>query len=428
MNGTGMNRKISLALICLLSTFGQTHSGASQAQTLAQPIAVVNDDIITRYDLDNRVRLAISSSGLSNDPQTIAKTSKQVMQALVNETLQLQEAQRVGINIGPTDVDNAIANIAKRNGTDMKSFLATMQKAVVTPSTLRNQVKAQMSWGRLVGARLSSQVNVTDEEVERNVQRLRQNKGRTERLLAEIFLPADQNGSLATAEQTAGAIVQQLRAKSSFGAIAQQFSQSPTAANGGDLGWVIEGQLSQDIERELANVPRGAVTKPIRTPNGIYLYAVRGTRQIGVGKTVNFARVKQLFIRLPADLQSTEGQQGLSKAYGVSESVRGCPQFDNAMATLGDQGSQDMGEIDTARLPAELGKLVNQLPIGQPSPPVPAPNGAAIFIVCGRSQKTEESSIDPVAIRQQMQNERLSVLAQRYLRDLKRQAYIDMRI
>ena len=400
----------------------------SLAQTLARPVAVVNDSIITQYDLDSRVALAIVSSGLPNDPQTRQKTQKQVMQSLINEVLQLQEARRAGINIGPTDVDAAIARIAQQNGSDLGNFLQQMRNAGVSPSTLRQQIRAQMSWVRLVGTRLGSQVQVTDEEVSRNVTRLQRNKGRTERLLAEIFLPTDQNGSFAAAEQTMQVIIQQLRNRKSFGAIAQQFSQSATAAKGGDLGWVMEGQLAPETEQALKGSQQGFVTNPIKTPNGYYLYAVRNTRQIGVGKTVELAAVKQLVIAMPSDVQSPAGQQALAKAYGVSETVRSCAEFDNAMATLGDQGTEDRGLVELSTFPPELGKLLAGLPIGRPSPPIPAPNGAAVLIVCDRQQRTENSSIEPAKVKRQLQDERLSVLAQRFLRDLRRKAYIDLRI
>ncbi len=401
---------------------------SAHAQTLARPVAVVNDSIITQYDLDNRIALAIASSGLANDPQTRQKTQKQVMQSLINEVLQLQEAQKAGISIGPTDVDATIARIAKQNGTDLRQFLQQMRNSGVSPSTLRQQIRAQMSWVQLVGRRLGSQVQVTDEEVNRSVLRLQQNKGRTERLLAEIFLPSDQNGSFQAAEQTMQVILQELRNRKSFGAIAQQFSQSATAAKGGDLGWVMEGQLAADVERALTNSRKGTVTKPIKTPNGIYIYAVRGTRQIGVGRTVELAAIKQLIIAMPADAQSQAGQQGLAKAYGVSESVRSCAEFDNAMATIGDQGTEDRGMVELSSFPPDLAKLLSGQPIGKPTPPIPAPNGAAILIVCDRQTRTENSSVEPAKIKRQLQEERLSVLAQRFLRDLRRKAYIDLRI
>lgn len=400
----------------------------ANAQTLARPVAVVNDSIITQYDLDNRIALAIASSGLPNNPQTRQKTQKQVMQSLINEVLQLQEARKVGINIGPTDVDATIARIAKQNGTDLKTFLQQMRTAGVGASTLRQQIRAQMSWVQLVGRRLGSQVQVTDEEVSRNVLRLQQNKGRTERRLAEIFLPSDQNGSFEAANQTIQVILQELRNRKSFGAIAQQFSQSSTAASGGDLGWVMEGQLASEIERALTGSQKGFVSNPIKTPNGLYIYAVRGTRQIGVGSTVELAAVKQLVIPIAGDIKSAAGQQALAQAYGVSESVRSCAEFDNAMATLGGPGTEDRGLVEMSSFPAELAQLLRSQPIGKPTPPIPAPNGAAVLIVCDRQTRTENTAIEPGKIKRQLQEERLSVLAQRFLRDLRRQAYIDLRI
>lgn len=256
-------------------------------QAATQKIAaVVNDEAISVSDLNNRLRLIMASSGLPNTEDVRAKLTPQVLSSLIDEKLMQQEAQKLKLAVDKTDVDNGFATLAQQNNKTPAAFKAMLRSAGIDLSTLEDQIRAQVAWGKVIKAKLRPKVIVSDRDVDAVLERLKRASGSTEYLVAEIFLPFSDSNEESKARQLANHLVSELRAgKTSFFKLAQQFSKSAGASNGGDMGWLPESQIDPDILKTLEKTAKEQVTNPVHTPEGFHILLLRDKRSMS-GETL----------------------------------------------------------------------------------------------------------------------------------------------
>ncbi len=251
---------------------------AARTETIA---AVVNNDAITTSDVEERMRLLMTSSGIPDSQDMRARLTPQVVNMLVEEHLMLQEAARLKIEVTPADIDKGFATIAQQNGIDVEKFRAIMKQQKVPQRAMEYQIRAQMAWGQVVQQKIRPDVIVNDVEVDNMLERLRSSIGKGEYLVAEIFLPIDNPAQEADVSQLAQKLTSEmLQGKVPFPRVATQFSQSASAKRGGDIGWIQEGQLAPELEDVLTRMNEGDLSEPIRTLSGYYIITLRKKRLI----------------------------------------------------------------------------------------------------------------------------------------------------
>jgi peptidyl-prolyl cis-trans isomerase SurA len=244
-------------------------------------VATVNEDAITASDLNNRLRLVMASSGMPDQPELRAKFAPQILNVLVEERLKLQEAARDGITVSEQDIDRGFADVAGQNKLTAEQFAGLLAKQGLKPATLRDQIKAQMAWGAVITKKLRPQVEVTDSEVDAELARLEKNIGKNQYLVAEIFLPVDSPKDEPAVKQVADRITHLLTEEHApFPRVANQFSQSASAARGGDIGWIEQGQLPEQVDQLLATMKPGDLSQPIRTLAGYTIVLLRDKRVV----------------------------------------------------------------------------------------------------------------------------------------------------
>lgn len=244
-------------------------------------VAVVNNEPITSQDVADRVRLSIVSSGLPDTPETQRRLAPQVLRGLIDERLQIQEARRLRLAATEAEIDRAFAAVAERNRLDPPGLARTLESLGVPPATFRQQIAAQISWGKIVERELRPRVAVGREQIEQAMAALR--GAEEEVLLSEILLPVYAREQEAEVLAEAEGIVRQIGGDVDFAALARQISAAPSAAEGGDLGWVRLGALRPEVQAALAGVPKGRVAPPVRGPQGVHILLVRDRRAAGSG-------------------------------------------------------------------------------------------------------------------------------------------------
>lgn len=410
-------RTLLLAL-CLIPGAGVTMA----AQDMLRPAAVVNDEVISMLDLDMRMRLSILATGRPDSPEIRKSMISQVIRRLVDERLQAQEAERLDIKVTEDQVNSAIAEISKRNKMTAESFMKLLQSQNILPEALRDQTRAQVIWGSLVGRRLRPSVEISTEDIEEVVERVTVNRGATQRRLSEIFLAVDTALQEDEIRKNAERLLQELRTGANFSALAQQFSQSATAARGGDLGWVQEGQLPEELEKALATMEPGRVAGPIRTLSGFHILLFHEQQRMAMGEiTVD---LKQIIFALPENATSNQHQEAMTRAAEVRQRIKGCTGLDDLAKKVGSPGSGDLGTVKISDLPEKIRSVVTTLPIGTASDPLSVAGGVGVLVVCNRTDK----SIDRKRIKERLISNRLDLLSRRYMRDLRRNANVDIRI
>lgn len=251
--------------------------GSPSAQQASERIAaVVNNDAISTQDLKERVELALATSGLPDDPDTRRRIAPQVLRGFIDETLQLQEARRLRLDVTEAEIDRAFATIAQRNNLSPQALADYLTKRGVDPQVVRRQLRAQIAWIKVVGRELRPKVVVTREQVDLAMRA--GGAGEDEVLLAEIVLPVYQADQEPNVMRDAQELARAVRNGGNFAALARQLSSSGSAEAGGDLGWVKISALAPELKPVVEGLRPGAVSDPVRTAAGVHLIQLRERR------------------------------------------------------------------------------------------------------------------------------------------------------
>jgi peptidyl-prolyl cis-trans isomerase SurA len=248
--------------------------------------AVVNDDIISMSDLTARLQLALVSSGLPNTQETRQKLTPQVLRSLVDERLQLQEATRANVSVTDKEINEAFSKVAEQNRMQRDQLEKMLASQGVPRSTLESQIRSTIAWGKLVQRRLRPSIEIGQEEIDQVIQRIQANAGKPEYLAAEIFLAVDAPEREDDVRRLADRLYEQIGQGASFPAVARQFSQSAGAAAGGDLGWVQQGQLPEELDGALKQLRPGQATRPIRSITGYHILMLRDERTVAAANSL----------------------------------------------------------------------------------------------------------------------------------------------
>lgn len=273
-----LGRRVILGIA--LATLTLSCGRSSSAQGGPSIAAIVNKDIVTSRDLLERIQLAIGSTGLPDTVETKRQLAPQVLRGLIDETLQLQEAKRLRIQVTPEEIQRAFASIAERNRLTPDALIGALQARGIDPAMLRRQLEAQIAWIKLVNRDLRSKVVVTGDQVDFALPR--DSGAKAEVRLAEILLPiysADQEAQVIT---NARQLAQSIERGADFAALARELSAGSSAPQGGDLGWLPLGSLLPEVRDAVQGLAAGQISAPVRSQSGVQLFRLL-ERRTGVG-------------------------------------------------------------------------------------------------------------------------------------------------
>jgi peptidyl-prolyl cis-trans isomerase SurA len=409
---------------------GRGAQAAGVPQSGIRIVAVVNGDVISNVDVDDRVRLFALSTGQQPNPEVLDRLRPQIRRQLVDELLQLQEIQRRHIVIQDQQIAEAIRSIESRNGMQPGVLRQKLTADGIGFRTLVEQIRTQLGWLQVVREQLGTQAEVAPAAVAERQRMLERLTGQPEYQVAEIFIQIEDPTAAADAQRFADTVITELRAGAPFPTVASQFSASQSALEGGELGWVQPNQLDPEVARVVAEMPLGAVSNPIKVPGGLVVVTLHGKREIGQ-EMGTMATVRQLFLPFATTLNpqqpTAEQRQTLEKAKSISASVHGCEQMEAAAKANPSPRPLDPGEIRLDRVnPAPFRQMLQTIPIGQASQPLVATDGITVLVVCTREEKNLAAANAP-ELRAQIIEERAELAARQLLRALRRQATIELR-
>ena len=421
---------------------------------------VVNDDIITFGDVDARTDLFVKTMPNPPSPEARAQMQTQIVERLIEEKIKIQEAKDLGIVITDAQVAEGFENIAKQNNTNSGEFRQRMRASGIKPSTLEDQIRADIAWSMVVRRKLRPQINVTDLEIESEISSINRGAGKKEFLTAEIFLNVPSPDKDVDALRKIEQIKSEIERGTPFQILARQFSEAPGAATGGDLGWIEEGQLEPTLDKALTELSPGRLSAPVRTDKGYHLLFLREMRQKGLAGSVTpppaattaatstkivTAQIKQILLPTFKDDPQVVTNAKISRATTLKNEITSCADMDTRMKDFISDGSNnsgtgDLGSVNIDTLPAALKNAAATLPIGTLSAPAVLPGGIAVIMVCDRQEQTvagapttqpaPSTSNQPTRddIANKIGFQRLEQLQARYLNDLRANASIERRI
>ncbi len=414
-----------IALLILVGLLGAPASGRAQSQDQQRIVALVNDDVISLRDVNQRARVITVTARLPDSPEVQRAVREQAMRSLIDERLQMQEAKRRGISVSQQEIDNAISLIERQLGIPAGRFEEFAERSGIDPNNFLNQIRAELTWARMIRARMSATITVTDQEVDEAIAKLRSSAGHIEELISEILIAVDNPDQEEPQHQLAQRIIEQLRAGASFPAMARQFSRGTTAAKGGEVGWVQRGTLPEEVDSVLARMNKGDISEPIRSIGGYHIVVLRDRRRIALpGAEDTKLTLKQVLIPLPQTPNPADLQAAMARAQSIHGRIRSCGDVDAIVQELKTPGSGDLGTLRLGDLPEAFRQPIAQLQVNETTRPIQAPQGIRLFTLCGRE---EGAALDRNQVRQNLLMHRAELLAQRYIRELRRDATIEFR-
>jgi peptidyl-prolyl cis-trans isomerase SurA len=392
--------------------------------------AVVNDEVISVFDLVSRLRMVLLSSNLPDTPEARQRVEAQVLRSLVDEKLQLQEAKKQNVVATDDEINNALAQIEKQNNMQPGQLNDFLKARAIDRSSLISQVTASVVWAKLVRRMAAQTTEISDEDVDDAMKRLKEHAGEPQSRIAEIFLAVDNPSQDAEVRALAEKLTEQMKQGARFSAIAQQFSQSATASVGGDMGWLRVDQLPPELAAAATPLKAGELSPPIRTNAGYYLLLVldRRTGATGGGQSDTVYDVVQVVIPLPPQANEAMKRSAAAEAMSIRSSAKSCAD----MLRIGKEKSPQTateGQVNASSVAPQMRDLLSKLAPGQATEPILQRGGVGVIMLCSKQAQTAKSG-DPTReeVFDSLLRQKLDTVSRRYMRDLHRAAYVDVRV
>jgi peptidyl-prolyl cis-trans isomerase SurA len=352
------------------------------------------------------------------DEKILVEIQDQAIESLIDEKVQLQEFLKLVKNqrISAPEIDEAVDDIARQYRMNREQFAQALAESGIPMQHIRDMQEASIAWTALIRGRYFKSVRVSELRIDDMLERIKASLDKPQYRLAEIFLYAPDQVSRNNAMQRAQTLIQQVQQGADFQTLAQQFSAAPSASAGGDLNWLSPGDMRPEIAEVVLKAPEPPVLlPPIESEGGVYIIALTGKREPTDPTKAVILNMEQIIARgegASAKLEKLRTDAptcgDLSKALQAVEGITRTPMKDIGLMQIAPQ----------YRTPLE-GKTANQstdiidLPDG----------GKMVFFVCGtKSGDADLPSRDE--IRERLFNQELTLVAERYLRDLKREATV----
>ena len=379
--------------------------------------AIVNDEVISRYDVQQRVQLIVSTSGIKPTQENISRLEAQALRSLVNEKIQLQEAEKLDVPSSEQEVGLMLERIANGSQMSGEEILELINSQGVRPDTLLNQIRAELLWNKIVRGRYGSYVNVNDDEVSIVYDRTIESIGRDQFEISEIFLGYEDSKEEEEANILANRLVEQLREGASFSAVAQQFSQSSTSGQGGYIGWVAEGQLDNEVINAIKNLDKDGISNPINSTGGYYIIRLNDITKAG-GKNP---------LRNQYDLVSIIfNKENIQDANNFAKEFISCKRIDSLTEKYNEKEVNYIGKRILSELPSDLHEELLNKDAGETLNIREIGDNVNLILICDRKDDIG-IQVSRESIEENIYSQKIGMMSRRYLRDLRRDAVIEYR-
>jgi peptidyl-prolyl cis-trans isomerase SurA len=444
-----MLRSTARSLILVATAFAGLHVPPASGRTPAAPatldsiVAVVEDDVVLRSELDAELRKVgrqVQAQGSPLPPRP--QLERQVLERLILVKLQLAAAQQLGITVSDDDVDQALDSVAKANNISIAQLREALSRSGMSFDAYREEVRRQITQGRLRQREVVEKIRVTDQEAAAFMARNPKFAGGGARVAYHLLhiLAATPEG--ATAEQIAAArakadrLVARLRGGANFGEIARAESDGRQALDGGDLGWLEAAQVPSAFIDQVERMQRGDVSDPIRNAYGFNIVKLEDFRTAGGGgggaerQIVQQSKARHILIRTGENASDAEVKKRLE---ALRERIVNGEDFGSlARANSDDKVSAanggELGWVNPGATVPQFEEVMNKLEPGQLSQPFQTPFGWHILEVQERRQldSTDQARLQKAkeAIRQRKAEEATEL----FLRRLRAESYVEIRL
>lgn len=412
----------SVAATSLVALAQQTQTAqptASRGRTVDGVMASVNDQVISQSDVRNRMRwMLLRFQQPPEDEKILLELQSQALESLIDERVQLGEFKKLvkDQEISAPEIDESVADVARQYRMTPEQFAVALAEAGIPMQHIRDMEQAKIAWTALIRGRYFKTVRVSELRIDEMLDRIKSSLDKPQYRLAEIFLYAPDQASRELAKTRAATLIQNVQQGADFQALAQQFSAAPSASAGGDLNWLSAGDMRPEIADAVLKAGEPPlVLAPIESDSGVYVIALTGKRAPSDPSKSVILDMEQLI---------TRGEGAVAKLDAVKASAKSCADLSKSLEGVEGVTRTPMKDVGLMQVAPQFRTPLEGLSANQASPIVDLPDGGKmIFFVCAtRSGNADLPARDE--IKDRLFNQELALVAERYLRDLKREATV----
>lgn len=427
-----------LTLGALLFLFACPTQAASQqvaeVTKMDRIVAVVDQVVITEKELTDRIRVVSSQlekQGTQLPPQNVLE--KQVLERLINDSLQLQLAAQTGLRVDDNQLDKTIERIAEQNKLGVPEFRKALEEEGITFRKFREDIRNEIILARLREREVENRINVTEAEIDNFLTtQSSRHDAQDEYEISHILIRAPEEGSpeeLQKLRNKAEQALKQLQSGTDFSQVSASFSDAPNALEGGGLGWKTSTQLPSLFIDALKNMQPGQLSPILRSPNGFHILKVTNRRGGSSPLVIEQTHARHILIKLSEVVSESDGKQRMDR---IKERLDNGADFAEIARQSSEDGSAasggDLGWVNPGDTVPQFEKAMNSLKPGEISEPVRSPFGWHIIQVIERRKQDMTREAARLKARQEIRSRKSDEAYQDWVRELRDRAYVELRL
>ena len=433
-----MNRALSASALILLALFA-TGAYAQRAASgrivqLDRIIAIVNDEVITRRDLDQRMQIVISELKRQGTPLPPLPTlEKQVLERMISIQMQLHYAKETGLRIDDGQLEKTISRVAEENKLSLEQLRGTIEKEGLSFANFRDDIRNEMTVARLREREVDNKIQISDSEID-NFLAMQQPQGDKvdEYNLSHILVQVPEQASperLQERRARAEQALTQIRGSADFRQIAASFSDAPDAVQGGAMGWRELARLPVIFAETVKAMRPGDVSGVLRSANGFHIVRVNDRRGQEAALIVSQTHARHILIKTSELVSENEARDRLVK---LKERIDNNTDFAELARLQSEDGSAarggDLGWLSPGDTVPDFEKAMDALKLGQVSEPVRSPFGWHLIQVLERRNQDLSQQQPRLRARQALRARKSEEAAQEWIRQLRDKSFVEYRL
>ena len=422
---------VFILLAMIISSYGYSKTESS-IQKLDRIIAVVDQDVITEKELQEKINSVISN--LKNQKIEIPSESvlrKQVMERLIANSIQIQLALQTGLKINDAQVDKTIERIAEKNKLNVVDFKKTLEKDGTNFYKFREEIRNEITIAQLKEREVDSKIVITDGEID-NFLNAQSKEVQDEYEVAHILIRVPEDVSpekLEKLKNKAEEASKQIQSGKNFTQVSSAFSETPNALEGGSLGWKKASDLPTLFVDALKKIEVGLLTPILRSPNGFHILKLINKKGSSPPLVIEQTHVRHILIKLSEITSENEGRQ---KLMGIKERLENGIKFEDMAKQYSEDPSAtnggDLGWINPGDTVPEFEKTMKQLNINQISDPIKTPFGWHLIQVLEKRSQDMSKESARIQSRQQIKIRKSEEAYQDWLQELRDRSFVELRL
>jgi len=413
-----------------------SRGGASldRVTPLDRVIAVVNDEAVTQYDVNEQKRVVLGQMKAANvTPPTADVLEKQLLERLITERVLMQYAKETGIRVDDTMVERALTRIAEDNKLSADDFRKAVEREGIPYGKYRSDIRNEITVQRLREREVEGRVTVSDAEVDYLLATQEaQAGGEVEYRLAHILVLVPEQAStdqIDLRQRRADTALQQVRSGTDFAQVAASFSDAPDALQGGTLGWRTPARLPTVFAEPVRKMKPGEVSAVLRSASGFHIVKLLETRSRNSPTVLEQTRLRHILIKVN---ETTSNDEAKIKIERIRERIEQGAKFeDQAKANSEDASAAkggDLGWVSPSDTVPDFERAMNDLKPGVLSPPVRTPFGWHLIQVQERRTQDVTKEKAREQARQQLRQRKSDEAFQEWVRQQRDRSYVEIRV